>query len=441
MFSKKQEPVYREYVVPGIDGSQAEQARQGEKRLREAENDRAPAVLTKVSEQTRPATAEVDSTRDHLGRSFLTAPPGIKATSAALSNKPPKKQLYVYKGHESGLQALSWLGGGSDVAAVPPHMLLSADLQGKIMLWDLYGQSRGKRATYCGHQSAIRSLSVAPGLGGTRFSSSETDGVLREWDTETGQALITLDRHSKVAGMSAWCASHCYHPDDPSVIVAGVGKQALLWDTRVNNVARYFDGHLAPLLYVGFLGTGAAAAVSAGGGKIASGTVGMAGGRFFATTSEDKTVRLWDPRSSAPVQDFGDVSMHAIPHFAAHPRDGTVAAQSMDNKIVVFGPATQSKQAGQAAVSGTGRLKPVKDRFFSGHAVSGSACTVSFSPDGKLISSGDVTGKLHVWNYMTGECVKSYQAHSKVLTAHLWHPAEASKIISGSWDGTIKVFT
>lgn len=52
--------------------------------------------------------------------------------------------------------------------------------------------------------------------------------------------------------------------------------------------------------------------------------------------------------------------------------------------------------------------------------------------------SGDGDGKAYIWDWKTTKLYKKWQAHEGVCIAALWHPHEASKLVTAGWDGLIK---
>lgn len=64
-----------------------------------------------------------------------------------------------------------------------------------------------------------------------------------------------------------------------------------------------------------------------------------------------------------------------------------LACQSLDNKVLVYGTKDRFRQH--------------RRKQFVGHTVAGYACQVSFSPDGKFLSSGDAEGNVTFWEWKT----------------------------------------
>jgi len=65
---------------------------------------------------------------------------------------------------------------------------------------------------------------------------------------------------------------------------------------------------------------------------------------------------------------------------------------------------------------------------------------VSFSPDGASIVSGSYDGTVKLWSVESGECVTTLAGHSSRVESVSFSPDGAS-IVSGSYDGTVKVWS
>lgn len=340
--------------------------------------------------------AEGFETVDYMGRSFLEPPVTLVQQAPVLQEKPcqpPRTLRGAFKGgHEAGVQQLRW---------TPPtyaHLLCSTDLQGVAKLWN--SQTRQCVATYHAHAQPIKSLEVTT-LGAT-MSTGSVDGTVAMWDVEAGLCRSVLTNAELLP-----VVQHLHHPsNEENLLLVAVDRKVVLYDVRVSCKAYQME-------YTGHMGTIFNLSLLSGGTKL-------------LTTAEDKTLRTWDYRIPVQIKQFADAGMHAITHVVAHPTENMLAAQSLDNKVIVFRD------------DGAGKLKLLRQREFTGHNISGTRCQLAFSRDGRYLSSGDITGSLFVWQWSTAQLVKSFKAHSQMLVSHLWHPLEASHVVTGAWDGSIK---
>eukprot|EP00796_Vickermania_ingenoplastis_P009278 gene9278-6523_t len=387
---------------------------------------------------------------DHMGRPFTEPLPAARQAVASRQHDPcalpraPRRVLRPdtrtgSKGGkpEAGIQLLRW---------APPdfgHLLFSADLRGVVRLWRFQGQGvlpwdkaggRGAGggaapviATYRAHHQPVKSLQVTADA--RRMSTGSTDGTIAMWDVETGECLHHLFTNEPAPGNAFLpVADHLLHPSDPhNILLAAVDRKLFLYDVRVGSSHRLrephelapgaaayecyrpqreYSGHMGTILHVSLLGST---------------------GSKLLTTSEDKTLRTWDYSIPIQIKQFADAKMPAISHVIRHPQqDDLLAAQSQDNKVMVFQD------------EGGGQLRRWQHREFTGHKIVGTRCQLSFSRDGQYLSSGDVSGRLYIWRWATGELVRQFQAHHDMLTSHLWHPAEPSRVVTAGWDGMIK---
>lgn len=73
--------------------------------------------------------------------------------------------------------------------------------------------------------------------------------------------------------------------------------------------------------------------------------------------------------------------------------------------------------------------------------MAGYACGLTFSPDGSLIASGDSEGKLFVWDYQTAKLLRKLPGvHKGPIATVAWHPHVSSGVVTGGWDGTIRIW-
>uniref|UniRef100_A0A8C1HAY9 Pre-mRNA-processing factor 17 n=1 Tax=Cyprinus carpio carpio TaxID=630221 RepID=A0A8C1HAY9_CYPCA len=331
---------------------------------------------------------------DYQGRSYLHVPQdvGINLRSADVPDKCylPKKQLHVWTGHTKGVSAIR-------LFPVSGHLLLSCSMDCKIKLWEVYNERRCAR-TFIGHSKAVRD--VCFNNTGTQFLSAAYDRYLKLWDSETGQCIARFTNR-KVP----YCVKFNPDEDKQNLFVAGMSdKKIVQWDIRSGEVVQEYDRHLGAVNTITFVDEN----------------------RRFVSTSDDKSLRVWEWDIPVDFKYIAEPSMHSMPAVTLSPNGKWLACQSMDNQILIFGAQN--------------RFRLNKKKIFKGHMVAGYACQVDFSPDMSYVVSGDADGKLNIWDWKTTKLYHRIKAHDKVCISALWHPHETSKVITCGWDGQIKLW-
>ncbi|CEH19493.1 mRNA splicing factor [Ceraceosorus bombacis] len=328
---------------------------------------------------------------DYQGRTYMHVPTDVdtnlKGQPGTEQSFIPKACIHTWTGHTKGVSAIRLLPGSG-------HLMLSGSMDTQVKLWDVYHDGKCLR-TYMGHNKAVRDVTFSPD--GRRFLSASYDRQMKLWDTETGQCIRAFS-NGKVPNVVR------FHPDKPNIFLAGMSdKKITQFNTDDGEVTQEYDQHLGPVNSITFVDEN----------------------RRFVTTSDDKTMRAWDFDIPVVVKYIADPTMHSMPVVATHPNKKWLACQSLDNHINVF--ASDS-------------FRQNRKKIFSGHHIAGYACQLGFSPDGRFISSGDSEGNVVFWDWKSGKLLKRLRAHKDVVISHEWLPHETSKLVTGSWDGTIKLW-
>lgn len=334
----------------------------------------------------------INDSVDYQGRSFLHPPhdvgvslkPGARPDRCFL----PKAHIHTWTGHTKGISAIRLFPKSA-------HLLLSCGMDAKIKIWEVYNERRCIR-TYTGHRQAVRDIDF--NARGSQFVSAGYDRYLKLWDTETGN-VVSRFTSRKVP----YCVK--FHPDynKQHLFVCGTSdKKILCWDTRSGEIVQEYDRHLGAVNTITFVDEN----------------------RRFVTTSDDKSLRVWEWDIPVDMKYIADPTMHSMPAVTLAPNGKWLACQSLDNKIVIF--------------SAINRFKMNRKKTFDGHMVSGYACGLDFSPDMSYLVSGDGDGKCYIWDWKTTKLYKKWQAHEGVCISTLWNPHESSKLITAGWDGLIK---
>ncbi|KAI6241236.1 Pre-mRNA splicing factor [Aphelenchoides fujianensis] len=338
-------------------------------------------------------TLHIKDDADYQGRSFMDTPmyTGANLRPDFVPDRcyPPTKQAHTYKSHTKPINAIRWFPKSA-------HMFLSASMDCKVKLWEVYGNHKLIR-TYVGHKMPVRD--VAFNNDGTEFLTASFDNYIKLWDTETGQVKNRFH-----TGHRAFCLK--FHPDDDkqTTFVSGMhNKKILQWDTRSGEIEQDYDRHLGPVNSITFFDKN----------------------RRFCSTSDDKSIRIWEwgiPVDTKMIQNAG---MHSIPVMLKAPSEKWIIGQAMNSRIVLFQLVDD-------------KLRFARKKNFRGHNVAGYACSPDFSPDMSFVVSGDSEGKIFIWDWRSHQIVSRWKGHENVCISTLWHPHEPSRMLSAGWDGEIK---
>lgn len=338
------------------------------------------------------STFHGDSMYDYQGRTYMSIPTDVDSNLLGDAGEQtcflPKECVHEFKGHTKGVSSVRLFPGSG-------HLLLSASMDTKVKLWDVYHDGRVLR-TFMGHNKAVRTAEFSPS--GTQFLTASYDRQVKLWDTETGQALRTFTN-----GKTPYCVA--FHPDESKhTFLAGMqDKKIIQYDLRSGEVTQEYDQHLGAINSLTFVDEN----------------------RRFVSTSDDKTLRAWEWDIPVVIKYIADPSMYSMPSVTLSPSKKYLACQSLDNQILIYTADT---------------FRANRKKSFRGHNVAGYACQVGFSPDGRFVSSGDGSGNLVFWDWKTTRILKRIKAHDRVVISHAWLPHETSQLITGSWDGSIKLW-
>ncbi|KAF9605973.1 hypothetical protein IFM89_021299 [Coptis chinensis] len=119
----------------------------------------------------------------------------------------------------------------------------------------------------------------------------------------------------------------------------------------------------------------------------------------FVTSSDDKSLRM-GIRIPVVIKYISEPHMHSMPAISLHPNSNWLAAQSLDNQILIY--------------STRDRFQLNKKKRFAGHIVAGVCLPNNFSPDGQYVMSGDGEGNCWYWNWKTCKVSRKLRCHDGV---------------------------
>ncbi|WCJ38421.1 Pre-mRNA-processing factor 17 [Euphorbia peplus] len=265
----------------------------------------------------------------------------------------------------------TWSGHTKGVSAIRffpkhGHLILSAGMDSKVKIWDVFNSGYDKNIKY--------------------------------WDTETGQVISTFS-----TGKIPYVVKLNPDDDKQNILLAGMSdKKIVQWDMNTKEITQEYDQHLGAVNTITFVDNN----------------------RRFVTSSDDKSLRVWEFGIPVVIKYISEPHMHSMPSISVHPNSNWFAAQSLDNQILIY--------------STRERFQLNKKKRFAGHIVAGYACQVNFSPDGRFVMSGDGEGKCWFWDWKSCKVFRTLKCHEGVCIGAEWHPLEQSKVATCGWDGLIK---
>merc|ERR1712050_410477 len=257
-------------------------------------------------------------------------------------------------------------------------------------IWDVY-KERQCLCTYSGHDRGIRDITF--NNDGRTFVSSSFDKKIKVWDTEKGVVKSTICSNKMGYVVKI-------HPDADKQHIVLVGcsdKKIYQFDLNTGNSVQKYDRHLDAVNTITFIHHN----------------------RYFLSSSDDRTLLVWEYGIPEQIQYIADPSMYSIPYVSTDPSGKWLLMQSMNNTILTY----------RARSS----VRINRNKAFTGHSNSGYGCQVGMSPDGRHVVSGDAQGKCFFWDWKTTRISKSIKAHEGACMGVLWHPYETSKVVSCGW--------
>nr|GMD13349.1 pre-mRNA-processing factor 17 isoform X2 [Ipomoea batatas] len=324
--------------------------------------------------------------RDYQGRSWIAPPKDAKPHNDHCYI--PKRLVHTWSGHTKGVSAIRFFPKHG-------HLILSAGMDTKVKIWDVFNSGKCMR-TYMGHSKAVRDIWFSND--GTKFLTASYDKNIKYWDTETGKVISTFS-----TGKVPYVVRLNPDEDKQNVLLAGMSdKKIVQWDMNSGQITQEYDQHLGAVNTITFVDDN----------------------RRFVTSSDDKSLRVWEFGIPVVIKYISEPHMHSMPSISPHPNGNWLAAQSLDNQILIY----STKE----------RFQLNKKKRFAGHIVAGYACQVNFSPDGRFVLSGDGEGRCWFWDWKSCKVFRTLKCHDGVCIGAEWHPLEQSKVATCGWDGLIK---
>ena len=323
------------------------------------------------------------------GRSLVTGGWDEMSATARIWEVAPGPPLRAELGHPCAFYAAAISPDGRTVVTggVPEGRTIEPGGEpGTARLWDAgSGRPIGEPMRFRG---TVSSVAFRPD---GKVVAVAANGGTELRDAATGKLVVGPLWEPDMTS-ARWAV---FSPDGKTLLLAGWGRTARLWDAETGRPVGGLLGHKDDILGVAY----------------------SPDGRRVATASVDGTARLWDAATGRPS---GEPMKHRSGVYAtAFGPDGSLVATASDDGTA---------QVWEAA---TGR--PVGPRLVH----QGPVVAVAFRPDNRLVAtaSGDRTAQL--WDVPGGRAVGGPLEHQGVVGAVSFGP-DGRSVMTGSDDGTAR---
>lgn len=351
--------------------------------------------------------SEVRTLKGHTNRvlSVVFSPDGQLLASASedctikLWRVADGSEVYTLSGHASWVRSVTFSPDGG--------LLASGSGDWTIKLWRVADGSLVR--TLEGHTAAVESIAFSPDGQLLASGSGYYDRTIRLWRVSDGIPLGTLTGHTDVV------FSVAFSPDGSLLASGSWDRTIKLWRVSDSLEVCTLGGHADRVLSVAFLPNG----------------------RLLASGSWDRTVKLWHTPDGVLAATLHHTDR--VLSVAFSPNGQLLAAGGWDGVVKLWSLPSTSAATSAAQPARASARRQSLPLFHTLVRHSNWVNSVVFSPDGRLLASGDKDGIIRVWRIADGAEVRSFRHCSGWVLSLAFLP-DGRLLASGGADKVIRIW-
>ncbi len=200
-----------------------------------------------------------------------------------------------------------------------------------------------------------------------------------------------------------------FTPDGERAITVSSDQTARLWDLAKAAEIRQYTGHTGPLFCLALSGDG----------------------RTLVTGAQDNTLRLWDVPQTRPIHFFK--GHQAAAGGLSLSQDGRLLVSAAGDKTVRLWELSKLANVADPAKLTAAEISTQRPGHL--HEV----VSTAFRNDGNYFASGDVSGRILLWNSFLASSQGEFGQHGAAVTGLQFHPNN-QQLISSDASGIVRVW-
>ncbi|MFP6766373.1 MAG: WD40 repeat domain-containing protein, partial [Planctomycetaceae bacterium] len=291
--------------------------------------------------------------------------------------------------------------------AADGNQLVSGSDDNTVRLWSL--DTLQDEKTFRGHNGSVRSLVLADG--DTIILTASKDYQIKQWNIAQYAEVRVLHSHVLDEHGDEVLSARFSH-DGSRIVTASKDRSALTWNSATGKrLTQFAEGHQF----------------------LTSSAVMFPNGKWIATAAADNSVRVWDLDSATQfffLEPTGRAAALAVSSDNKWLLTGSEATKVDD--IVRYGAKVWNVDTQELAFQLTGDTP----NGYRGHLNEVSA--VAFSADGQLALTGDVRGRVILWDLKTKSIKYDLDGHSpRFRISAVAFLSDGSRALTASFDRTV----